>query len=294
MPEPDPEPIPESEPEEAAAADPEALAEAIAEVITEPAVEEDDLPAEEELQPEAAEEPPVEVEEEPAPQAAEEEVLSDDDINEMLGPEEDVAEVSSLINGSKDEQTEFDPDDLPEEEPIPEVFTSRDVDDDDEDYDIGGGSGSKRKVLVILLIVLVVLGGLGAGLYFLRNQIVGLMPSVASAYHMVGIEVEQLGGGLELIDVRNEFADQGQERLVVSGTIANVSDRVRPVPLLKIEFRDEDNEVVQNYIYPPEATELQPGERIEFKADVGEVVRTARRVDVTFTDEMPGEGGGQQ
>ena len=287
-PEPEPEPIPEPEPEEPAAADPDALAEAIAEVITEPAVEEDEPPVEEVPEVGAAAEPQAEMPEEP--QAAEEESLSEDEINEMLGPEEEVAEVSSMIGGSKDEQTEFDPDDLPEEEPIPEVFTSRDVDDDDDDYDVGGGGGNKRKALVIVLIVLVVLGGFGAGLYFLRNQIVGLMPSVASAYHMVGIEVEQLGGGLELIDVRNEFADQGQERLVVSGTIANVSDSVRPVPLLKIEFRDEDNEVVQNYIYPPEATELQPGERIEFKADVGEVVRTARRVDVTFTDEMPGEG----
>jgi len=81
--------------------------------------------------------------------------------------------------------------------------------------------------------------------------------------------------------------DGDERRLEVSGSITNVSGKVRPVPMVRIEFRDAEGEVVQTYVYPPDATELEPGGALEFRAQVGEVVMTARRVDVEFTNDLP-------
>ncbi len=180
---------------------------------------------------------------------------------------------------------------MAEPEPIPDVFRSPGALAEREE------GRKSRKGLWIVLILLIALGALGAGLYYTRNMVVNLWEGASEVYAWVGIDAEPVGAGLQLSNVRSDWlTDGGERRLVVSGEIANVSDKVRPVPMVRIEFRDADGEVVQTYVYPPDATELEPGGQLSFKAHVGEVVLMARRVDVQFTNELPEDmtdaGGG--
>ncbi len=278
-------------PQPRAEARPAMMAEALArpepapkpEPLPEPEPEPDPAPElMEELQPVAAETPA-----EPAGGAPEEAPLSDEDIERILNakpePEPDV--VQSLVDGEQEEQDAVNPEDIPDPEPLPEVFTATDRADFEGE---GGGRKGWRKALFAV----VVLAALGAGLFFGRTMVVGVWPGAEAIYAAAGIDVQKLGAGLELVDLRNEWATEGgQKELVVTGVIANTSGQDRPVPMLRIELRDGRDEVVQVYVYPPEKTRLAAGERLSFKALVGEVMMTARRTHVLWTDELPPETG---
>lgn len=256
-PEPVPEPLPEPEPEPEPEPAPELM---------------------EELQPIAAETPA-----EPAGGAPEEAPLSDEDIERILNakPEPEPEVVQSLVDGEHEEQEAMNPEDIPDPEPLPEVFTAADRDEIEE-------SRGGHKGLWGTLAVLVLLAVAGTGLFFGRAIVMARWPATEPLYAMVGIE--RLGAGLQLVDIRNEWLNaKDQNDLVVHGIIANSSDRERSVPMLRIELRDVRDEVVQVYVYPPEKTRLAPGERLNFKVHVGEVLRTAKRTHIIWTDELPPE-----
>ncbi|WP_316978096.1 DUF3426 domain-containing protein [Shumkonia mesophila] len=256
---PEPEPLPEPEPEPEPVPEPMEEPEPVAAVV------------------------PIE----PAGEAPEEAPLSDEDIERILNakpePEPDV--VQSLVDGEHEEQDTVHPEDIPDPEPLPEVFTATDRADFEETD--GGRKGWKRALAGI-----VVLAALGAGLFFGRTMLVSVWPGAEAIYAAVGIDVHKLGAGLKLMDLRNEWTTEGgQKELVVTGVITNTSSRERPVPMLRIELRDGRDEVVQVYVYPPEKTLLEAGERLSFKALVGEVMMTARRTHVLWTDELPPDAG---
>jgi predicted Zn finger-like uncharacterized protein len=271
----------------------EAMAAMVAEALErpQPAPEPEPLPEpESEPEPEPEPEPvPEPMEEpdlvEPASEAPEEASLSDEDIERILNanPEPEPEVVQSLVDGEQEEQEPINPEDIPDPEPIPEVFTATDRMDADE-------PDSGHKGLWVAVIAFVVLVVLGAGLYLWRMNVMALWPISEPLYAMVG--VEKLGAGLQLVDLRNEWANEADlNDLVVHGVIANNSDRERSVPMLRIELRDERNEIVQVYVYPPEKTNLASGEKLTFKAHVGEVLKTARRTHVLWTDELPPDTG---
>lgn len=260
----------------------------------EPAPEPEPLPEPEpEPEPEPKPEPAPELMEELQPIAAEtaattEEVpLSDEDIERILNakPEPQPDVVQSLVDGEREEQDTVHPEDIPDPEPLPEVFTATDRADFEESE--GGRKGWRKALFAV-----VVLAVLGAGLFFGRTMIVGVWPGAESFYATLGIDVQKLGAGLKLLDLRNEWTTEGgQKELVVTGVIANTSGQDRAVPMLRIELRDGRDEVVQVYVYPPEKTRLAAGEQLSFKALVGEVMMTARRTHVLWTDELPPETG---
>jgi hypothetical protein len=246
-----------------------------------------------EPEPEPEPAPMPEPEPEPEPVAAEPvaepagapegQPLSDDEIERILNatPHVEPEAVQSLVDGEREEQAPINPEDIPDPEPLPQVFTAADRVDADEPA--GGHKGVWGVVAG-----LVVVAALAAGLFFLRTTVMALWPATEPLYAMVGIE--KLGAGLELVDLRNEWVN-GTERsdLVVHGIIANASDRERSVPMLRIELRDGRDTIVQVYVYPPEKTRLAVGERLNFKAHVGEVLKTARRTHIVWTEELPAD-----
>lgn len=262
--EPEPEPEPEIEPEPIPEPEPE----------PEPAFE----PAAMEAEAEAEESQPA-----PARQEPESPTLSDEEIEKLMAGEPEPAVMESLVDSERADESSIDPEDIPDPEPIPGVFTATDATRDDEE---GGG----RKGLWITLIAVVLLAGVGSWLFMSKKTVVIYWPGAASIYSMLGIDAQRLGGGLELVDLRNEWVTQGgQKDLVVSGVIANVSKQEQSIPMLRIEMRDAHDAVVQVYVYPPEKSRLSAGDRLDFKAHVGEVMAMARRVHVLWTDEMPPE-----
>jgi hypothetical protein len=199
----------------------------------------------------------------------------------MLGPDTEPEVMESLVNappeGDEESEDVLDPDDLPEPEPIPEVFTPSDAGDDEAE----GG----RRGLVIAAAGVGVVAVLVAGLFFARLQIAALVPGVASVYAMVGLSVDTLGAGLDIRNVTSKRStEQGTDVLVVRGIITNISDESRAVPLIRVVLLDAGEEEVQALTVKPVETEIPAGDDIGFRARLENPPGTARRLEVTFTE----------
>jgi predicted Zn finger-like uncharacterized protein len=162
----------------------------------------------------------------------------------------------------------------PAEEPIPEVFTAPSAAHKEQ-----RGAGTKVAVALLLIVAAAIAGG-----YLARDTIITAWPDAGALYEMLGLESGTLGKGL---DIRNVKTDrevfEGREALVVSGSIINVTDLPRQVPMIKVSLFDAQGEEVQSVVVPPESEDLEPGDNVGFKARLVDPAPVARRVEVTFT-----------
>lgn len=241
--------------------------------------------------PEPEPEPMPEPEPEPAPQPAatpspptpEAGTLSPEQLDEMFGDEPEPEAIQPLQETGAGENVEDlnALEQLPEPEPIPQVFQA---DAEDEAGAAEVGKGGMGKIIGIAAAVLVV--AIIAGLFFGRGFIIGLWPGAAGIYAMVGLGGEELGAGLEIRDVTSaRTVEGGVDALVVSGVVANVSKDDRQVPMLRVGLLDGNGVEVQHVVAAPLKNRLPAGQNIAFKAQLPEPSALARRLEVTFTKE---------
>lgn len=167
--------------------------------------------------------------------------------------------------------------DFGEGEPIPEVFTQA----SSQAKPSGKGKGFGALLMILSLIIL--LGGLAGGAYFLREKVVEIWPDAAALYEAAGIDAEALGAGLKFRNVTSErVIENNVEMLVVRGVIANISDKTRDLPMVKLSLYDSANLVVQEKVSPPPEKTLAPNESTGFKASIESPAAAARRFEVTF------------
>ncbi|HEX9568168.1 MAG TPA: FxLYD domain-containing protein [Rhodospirillales bacterium] len=232
-----------------------------------------------------------EPEPEPAPQPAatlspptpEAGALSPEQLDEMFGDEPEPEAIQSLQDTGAGENVEDlnALEQLPEPEPIPQVFQT---DAEDEAGAAEVEKGGMGKIIGIVAAVLVV--AIIAGMFFGRGFIVGLWPGAAGIYAMVGLGGEELGAGLEIRDVTSaRTVEGGVDALVVSGVVANVSKDDRQVPMLRVGLLDGSGVEVQHVVAAPLKNRLPAGQNIAFKAQLPEPSALARRLEVTFTKE---------
>jgi hypothetical protein len=78
--------------------------------------------------------------------------------------------------------------------------------------------------------------------------------------------------------------------LIVRGSIANISEDDRMVPMIRVALYDGNGDKVQQVVAPPLKNRLQPGTEIGFSAKLSEPSALARRLEVTFSEpEKKGE-----
>jgi len=254
--EPPPMPEPEPMPEPPAIQEPEPIAEEIPEPAPEPAAEPAAAP------PEAGELSPAQLDE----------MFGDEPEPEAIQPLQESGAAENVDDLSQLEQ-------LPEPEPIPQVFQP---DADDEAGAAEAGKGGKGKIIGIAAAVLVL--AVVAGLFFGRGFITGMWPGAAGIYAMVGFGGEELGAGLEIRDVASaRTVEGGVDALVVSGVVTNVSKDDRQVPMLRVALLDGNGVEVQHVVAAPLKNRLPAGQNIAFKAHLPEPSALARRLEVTFT-----------
>lgn len=176
-----------------------------------------------------------------------------------------------------EEEDETAPDDIPDPEPIPQVFTDPDSILEEEERPVSAW-------LVALAAVLVVAGLLG-GLYFARDGVMKMVPASRAIYSLIGLGGEQLGAGLEIRNIDFERPTEGNANvLVVSGLIVNTDQQPRPVPLIRVVLYDAASNPLEDMVLSPTEANLQPGKDLEFRARFADPSPLARRMEVTFTE----------
>ncbi len=123
-----------------------------------------------------------------------------------------------------------------------------------------------RRVLIGWGLFAAVVLALAGGAVAARDQIVRLWPPAALLYDTVGLRVEPPGTGLQLQNLRSEQkVEGGAPVLVVDGQIVNVSDTVRPVPVVRVTSLGEDRKPIKSWTVEASPAQLLPGEIAVFR-----------------------------
>ena len=130
---------------------------------------------------------------------------------------------------------------------------------------------------VTLLILSLVIGG---G-FLLRSQIVEKMPGAEHIYRAFGIEVT--ASGLEFYNIKPEFGENdGVPVMFVTGYIRNYDLRPRDVGLIKLTFKNANDEVLGSWVVDPPQTRLEPGKSLKFMAQYPKPPKDAVKLGATF------------
>ena len=210
-------------------------------------------------------------------EASDTDPISPADLDDMLGVEEDVGSVTSIMDGGNDDEPDaagIDIEDLPDPDPVPTMYSANNSSD---------SKPQKRSIGKIIVIgVGISLIALLAALFFLRGMVMDLLPLTKGIYEMIGLD-EKAGAGLKLSKPKIDYGtDKDKPILVVQGVITNVSEDPRPVPMIKVLLRDSDKNDIQTKVAPPLRNELPAGKRMRYKITVVEPSPRARSIAVIF------------
>ena len=195
----------------------------------------------------------------------------------MFGDEEPDAFQSMVSSGSEDDGDgqSINLDDIPDPDPIPQALTS---DDDDDDEKKPPKTGKIIGISCATFISFLLISG-----YFLKSQILDIVPAAGVVYNIIGMGSEELGAGLKILNVKSTRSkEKGQEILFIRGQIKNISDIVRIVPVVQVDLFDGKGNSIQNSQVATIRNKLEPGKRVSFKARIIKPSPLARKLEVTF------------
>ncbi len=166
-------------------------------------------------------------------------------------------------------------------DPIPSMFESPDE------------LGEKRRWPMMLVVLAILIGGLGAGGWFGRHQIMATVPQAAGIYAALGLPVQTLGIGLRFQNVAGErIVEDGVDTLIVRGFIGNISGAAQTLPHLKLTLYDAEDKPIQSMVSQPPQDALEPESTAGFRLTLENPAGAARRFEVDWTAEpVPGGAG---
>lgn len=116
---------------------------------------------------------------------------------------------------------------------------------------------------IFATIVAVIIGA--TALIAMRERIVRIFPSAATAYRAVGMPVNL--AGLELRDVHSRIVMDGPRRvLVTEGEIVNIRRESNRVPAITLAIRGANGLDRYSWVAPTPKSRLDAGEKIAFRA----------------------------
>lgn len=143
---------------------------------------------------------------------------------------------------------------------------------------------TKKPSRIGWLLILLLIVGLGAGGYIGRQQIVAAWPPAALAYEKIGLAVPVPGDGLLIRNVRVERLLEGQALiLVVEGEIANLSEEIQPVPMMRAALRSTERKELQDWQFEADAPTLEPGGITGFRTEFVNPSGETADIVVTFS-----------
>jgi predicted Zn finger-like uncharacterized protein len=141
----------------------------------------------------------------------------------------------------------------------------------------------KRSFLLGSIIILAFILCLISGLIFARNTIVAFWPKSEQIYNLMGLQVSLPGAGLLISNLASHTIQDGPiEMIIVTGDVLNTSDKVRPIPPLKI-FISKDNykePILDHWDHRLSENALLPGEHIHFETTARPKVKGGEYVTV--------------
>jgi predicted Zn finger-like uncharacterized protein len=130
---------------------------------------------------------------------------------------------------------------------------------------------------------LVAATGIGTlvALAIFRHETVRLMPSLAPAFEIFGLEVNATG--LEIHGVRSHvLREDFRDTLEVTGQIVNITRARQSIPILRLSLHSADGQQLYVWTATADHTELGPGEKALFRRRLASPPKDADQVMVRF------------
>ena len=143
----------------------------------------------------------------------------------------------------------------------------------------------KGKPLLAIgwLVLLIFIIGLGAGVWFGREQIVAQIPQAETLYGLLGIPIGDSGPTLELrVAAPTSTLRQGARVIVVSGSVTNLTERKQPVPKLRARLTDKDGAVLLEWEFEAPKAELDAGAAVDFSTETIDPPREGQHLTINF------------
>ena len=128
-----------------------------------------------------------------------------------------------------------------------------------------------------------VLATVWSAIYY-RQGIANLWPQSSSFYAALGMPVNTRG--LDLRDQGAHFEKQdGQDVLVITGDLVNITGREQNVPPIRVSLMDADKRELYHWNFSPVMPTLRPGQLVSFRTRLPNPPAAARGIELRFTAE---------
>jgi len=149
---------------------------------------------------------------------------------------------------------------------------------EDEDFEQGG---FRPLAAVGWAGLILFLAGLAWGAIAYRAEIAAFWPESASFYRLAGMPVNTVG--LDFANVSEDTEVEGGEPyLHISGEIVNVTDRLLPVPPIRVSLRDSEERELYGWTLEADADTLAGGAAQGFVTRLPNPPPETARADIRF------------
>jgi len=133
-------------------------------------------------------------------------------------------------------------------------------------------SGAPMLALAVSMFVVVLVA---------HQPIVRLVPDLASAYKLIGLDVNLRGLSFQKLQTFREF-DDGSPVLVVEGTVVNMTNGIKSIPKIRLALRGTDAQEIYAWTVEPAAKRLRANGTVRFRTRIAAPPDSAADIHLRF------------
>lgn len=146
---------------------------------------------------------------------------------------------------------------------------------------------TRYKHTINIILVLIVMACLAAALYYMRYDIVRLVPEAEKLYDKIEISSIPYGSGLEFKDITTkEFTEDNIAKIEISGSIINTGQYQTKIPPVKVDIYDKSGNLLLNTTHYLPFPRLESGYRLLFNIVVTNPTPYGKSIYLTFKDNL--------
>jgi predicted Zn finger-like uncharacterized protein len=147
------------------------------------------------------------------------------------------------------------------------------------------GAAENIGRIINWLLFLIIFGGAIGGAVVYRDTVRDVWPVSNRLYTLIGLDVEAPGTGFELRSLQSKRGKKdGVSILTINGEIANISRKVRAVPVFSGELTDSAGEPLHSWTFTIRQKNLRPEESVPFKTTMENAPKDAANLNIIFLD----------
>lgn len=146
---------------------------------------------------------------------------------------------------------------------------------------------TRYKHTINILLLLVALISVAAALYYMRYDIVRLIPETEKLYDKIDVSSVPYGRNLEFKDITTrEFSEDNIAKIEISGAIVNTGKYQTEIPPVKVDIYGKDGTPLLNTTHYLPIPRLEPGYNLLFNIVVTNPTPFGKSIYLTFNENL--------